>query len=275
MVAAEPGMVTMPHSMTDRRRRQKELRAARREAEKKAAGRKELVRRLGFAFGLGGLVAVVFVVFGLTGRNTDALPGTYEGYRAQPTACGATPPPPERVMRFDGFEPQPDIDGARSVTAVITTSCGDIVVELDPVGYPDTVHSFVFLARQGFYDGTVFHRIVADFVVQGGDPDAIGTGGPGYRIADEFPEEGFIYEEGVVAMANAGRRTTGSQFFIVVGENGRVLRPQFNILGRVVEGFDVLEQITAVPTMARPGTREQSVPLETVYVESIEIVVAG
>lgn len=265
----------MPNSMTDRRRRQKEQRAARREAEKKVAGRKELMRRLGFAFGLGGLVALIFILFGLAGRSSDTLPGTYEGYRAQPTACDADQPPPERVMSFDGFERQDDIDAAETVTAVITTSCGEVVIELDPAGYPETVHSFVFLAREGFYDGTVFHRIVEDFVIQGGDPDAIGTGGPGYRIADEFPDEEFIYEEGVVAMANAGRRTTGSQFFIVVGDNARVLRPQFNILGRVVSGFETLSRITEVRTMARPGTRETSVPLETVYVERIEIVVEG
>ncbi len=261
-------------SMTDRRRRQKEQRAAQKEAERKAESRRELFRRLGFALGLGVLVVGSFAVVGLFGEDTEKLPGSYAGYRDQPTACGGEQPPEEQVMQFDGFEPQDDITPDSQVTATISTSCGDIVVELDPAGAPNTVDSFVFLARQGFYDGTVFHRIVENFVAQGGDPDAVGTGGPGYRIPDEYPEGDFTFERGVVAMANAGRNTTGSQFFIVLGADASVLNPLFNVLGRVVEGDDVLDRITAVPTAPRPGAREQSLPLETVYIETITIDVA-
>lgn len=259
--------------MSDRRRRQKENRAARREAEQKAEGRREIFRRLGFALGMGALVVVSFVVVSFFGRDSATLPGSYEGYREQPTACGAEAPPPEEVMSFDGVQPQEDITPEAEVTATISTSCGDIVIELDPAGYPETVESFVFLAREGFYDGTVFHRIVEDFVIQGGDPDAIGTGGPGYRIGDEYPDADFEYEPGVVAMANAGRSTTGSQFFIVVGDQASVLNPQFNVLGRVVAGDDILDRITDVPTATRPGSREESLPLETVYIERVDITV--
>jgi peptidylprolyl isomerase len=138
-----------------------------------------------------------------------------------------------------------------------------------------TAESFVFLARSGFYDGTVLHRIVAGFVAQGGDPQADGTGGPGYVVPDEFPPEGFVYEPGVVAMANRGLGTTGSQFFIVLGEQAAALRPQFNVLGRVADGEDTLEKIEMVPTAQQPGSAERSRPLETVYVEGIDIELGG
>lgn len=261
--------------MTDRRRRQKERRVARREAEKKAESRREVFKRIGFALAMGAAVVATFVVFSLFGGDSGSLPGDYQGYRQQPTACGAEQPPEEQVMSFQQIEPQADITPEGAVTATVSTSCGEIVIELDPARSPETVESFVFLSREGYYDGTVFHRIVENFVIQGGDPDAIGTGGPGYTIADEFPAEDFRYEPGVVAMANAGRNTTGSQFFIVVGEDAQVLNPLFNVLGEVVSGEDTLDRIEAIPTATRPGSREQSLPLETVYIESIEITVSG
>lgn len=260
--------------MTDRRRRQKEMRAARREAEKKAQTRRELFRRLGFALGMGVLVILTFVLVAVFGADSESLPGSYEGYRQQETACGGERPPAEAVMSFESYEPQEDITAQSVVTATIATSCGDIVVELDPARSPDTVHNFVFLARQDFYDGTVFHRVLADYVLQGGDPEAVGTGGPGYRMPDEYPAADFEFERGVVAMWNSGRNTTGSQFFIVLGDQARVLNPLFNVLGKVVEGDDVLDRIAEVPTATRPDSRERSLPLRTVYIEDIEIEVA-
>jgi cyclophilin family peptidyl-prolyl cis-trans isomerase len=257
--------------MTDRRRRQKERRATRREEQRKADNRRELFRRLGFALGMGGLVVVTFVVVSLFGADSETLPGSYEGYRNQETACGAEQPPQEAVMGFEGYQRQEDITPDADVTATLVTSCGDIVMGLDPSLSPETVHSFVFLARQDFYDGTVFHRVLDDFVAQAGDPEAVGTGGPGYRIPDEYPPDDFGFERGVVAMANAGRNTTGSQFFIVLGEDARVLNPLFNVLGEVVEGDDVLDRIAEVPTATRPDSRERSLPLETVYIEDVLI----
>lgn len=259
--------------MTDRRRRQKDNRTARRQAEKKAETRREVFRRIGFALLMGTALVLLFVVTGLFAGDEGSLPGTYEGYRDQVTACGAEAPPPESVMTFDGFEDQTDVTADADLTATITTSCGTFVIELDPAASPETVESFVFLARQGFYDGTVIHRIVADFVFQGGDPDAVGTGSPGYSIGDEFPADDFVYERGVVAMANAGRGTTGSQFFVVVGDSASVLTPQYNVLGRVTSGDETLDLIAAVPTATRSGSNERSLPLETVYVESVEITV--
>ena len=260
--------------MSDRRQRQKEQRAAKREAEKKQEARKELGRRLGTALVFGVVVVGVLALSGVfSGESTD-LPSGYDGFRQRPTACGAEQPPPETVMTFDAPERQVDITATVEVTATLVTSCGDIVLALENAESPDTVNSFVFLAREGFFDGQVFHRVVPEFVVQGGDPQADGTGNPGYVIADEFPPEDFVYEEGTVAMANRGTRSTGSQFFIVTGEDGRFLTNSFNILGRVVSGQEALDQIEAIPLGASPSG-ENSLPQESVYIESVTIDVSG
>ena len=261
--------------MSDRRQRQKEQRAAKREAEKKQAARSELGRRLGTA-GIFGLIVVALLAFtGVFGGETTELPAAYEGFRDQPTACGAEQPPPEQVISFEAPEQQSDVTPTSKVMATLATSCGEVVIELDPAGYPETANSFVFLAREGFYDGQVFHRVVENFMAQGGDPNANGTGGPGYVIADEYPDEEFVYEDGVVAMANRGSRSTGSQFFIVIGEDGRFLTNSFNVLGTVVSGRETMDKIAAVPTGAAVGSSEQSLPLETVYIETVTIDVSG
>lgn len=253
---------------TDKRQRQKEQRAARKEAERKAAARKELIRRILIALGLGGAVALALLAASVfAGR--DSLPGAYADYRELPTACGAEAPPIEAALTFDSAADQGL--GTAKVIAVIDTSCGPITIELANSDFPATANSFVFLAREGFYDGTVFHRIVEGFVVQGGDPQASGVGGPGYRLPDEFPEAGFRYEKGVVAMANAGRGSTGSQFFIVLGDQATDLPPTFNVLGSVVSGFDTLDKIAAVPTARQSASVEESKPLEAAYIERVTI----
>jgi peptidylprolyl isomerase len=260
--------------MSDRRQRQKEARAAKKEAERKHESRRALFRTLGTALVFGLVVVAILGFSGWFGSGSDALPGSYEDFRDQTTACGATAPPAEQVMSFTEPVAQDDVTADSVVTATIVTSCGEIVLELNNSGAPETANSFVFLAREGFYDGQVIHRISENFVFQTGDPVANGTGGPGYVIADEFPEDGFVYEEGVVAMANRGSRSTGSQFFVVVGEDGRFLTNQFNVLGNVVSGDDAIEAIMAVETATAPGSNEQSLPLETVYIDSITIEVS-
>lgn len=256
--------------MSDRRQRQKEQRAAKREAERKRESRRELGRRLFTALIFGVVVVGIFALGGAFGGESTDVPGTYEDYRAQETACGAEQPPSEQVMTFEGPEDQA-ISTSATVTATIATSCGEIVIELDAEGAPETVNSFVFLAREGFYDGQVIHRIARDFAFQTGDPQADGTGGPGYVVPDEFPDEDFVYEEGVVAMHSRGARSTGSQFFVITGDDGRHLTNQFNVLGNVISGQDAIDRIMEVSTATAPGTVEQSRPLETVYVESITI----
>lgn len=262
--------------MSDRRQRQKEQRAAKREAQKKSDARKELVRRLGTALIFGIVVVSIFAVSGIfTGESTE-LPSGYEEFRAQTTACGADQPPAETLMSFETPQTQIDIKPESQVTATLETSCGQIVFELDPASSPATVNSFVFLAREGFFDGQAFHRIAEDFVIQGGDPEANGTGGPGYVIPDEYPTDpDFEYGEGVVAMANRGARSTGSQFFIVIGGNAQFLTNSFNVLGHVVSGDDALAEIAAVPKGISPGSVEESLPLESVYIESVTIDITG
>jgi len=260
--------------MSDRRERQKQARAAAREAQRKATARRELRRRLTVGLSLGAAVAVGLLLLGTFASDSEDVPEALEAFRDQPTACGASQPDPVAVLQFDSPINQALRPGS-TVTATLETSCGAIVVDLALDEFPQTVNNFVFLARNGYYDGTAFHRIAADFVIQGGDPTATGAGDPGYSIPDEFPEAGFVYEPGVVAMANAGRGTTGSQFFIVSGDTAASLNPTFNVLGWVVDGFDVVERIDEVSTRRQPGGRERSYPTESVYLDSVTITVEG
>ena len=133
--------------------------------------------------------------------------------------------------------PAYEIDDSATYEVVIATDRGDIVLELDPKLAPNSVNNFVALARQGFYDNVSFHRVVPEFVIQGGDPEGSGRGGPGYRFADE-PVKGE-YTLGAVAMANAGPDTNGSQFFICIDDCTRKLDKAYNLFGFVTDGMDV------------------------------------
>jgi len=132
-----------------------------------------------------------------------------------------------------------DLDTVYQVT--LDTDRGDIVMELDPKLAPNTVNNFVALARDGYYDGLTFHRVVPEFVVQGGDPTGTGSGGPGFRFKDE-PVKGE-YSLGAVAMANAGPDTNGSQFFICIDDCRRKLDKKYNLFGYVTDGVDVAQKI--------------------------------
>ena len=134
---------------------------------------------------------------------------------------------------------QIDLDTVYQVT--LDTDRGEIVMELDPRLAPNTVNNFVALARDGYFDGLTFHRVVPEFVVQGGDPTGTGSGGPGYRFADE-PVKGE-YTLGAVAMANAGPDTNGSQFFICIDDCQRKLDKKYNLFGYVIDGVDVAQRI--------------------------------
>lgn len=163
-----------------------------------------------------------------------------------------------------------DEDGA--YRAVLETASGDITWELLPDAAPATVNNFVCLARAGYFDGTPFHRIVAGFVIQGGDPTGTGTGGPGYRFDDE-PVEGE-YVAGTVAMANAGPDTNGSQFFMILGDQTQTLPKNYNIFGRVIDGQAVVDTIAQTPTQAN-ARGEMSVPIEEVILERVTIEQGG
>ncbi|NNC74898.1 MAG: peptidylprolyl isomerase [Acidimicrobiia bacterium] len=195
---------------------------------------------------------------------TVAVATELAGFAAQPTACGSVAPAAPADLSYTA--PENLGLGSDTIRATIVTSCGSIVIDLDPAAAPETVNSFIFLAEEGYFAGTVSHRVVPDFVIQAGDPTATGSGGPGYRIGDEPPPDGFLYARGVVAMANAGPGTTGSQFFIMSGDAN--LPPLYSVFGTVVEGFDVIDAINYLPKGVS-ARGEPSVPLETLYIEQV------
>ena len=135
------------------------------------------------------------------------------------------------------------IDPEKSYAATFKTEKGDIVIQLFADKVPNTVNNFVFLAREGFYDNTTFHRVIPDFMVQGGDPTGTGRGGPGYRFADEFHPSLRHDKPGILSMANAGPNTNGSQFFITHGPTPH-LDNRHAVFGQVTEGLDVLMSIS-------------------------------
>lgn len=135
--------------------------------------------------------------------------------------------------------PEPQTDADKIYRTTITTDRGTIVIDLDPQLAPSSVNNFVGLSRQGFYDGLTFHRVVPEFVVQGGCPEGTGRGGPGYKFADE-PVQGE-YTPGAVAMANAGPDTNGSQFFVCIDDCTAKLSKDYNLFGYVVDGLDVAQ----------------------------------
>ena len=134
--------------------------------------------------------------------------------------------------------PQMTIDPQKSYTAIFKTAKGDITIELYADKAPKTVNNLVFLAKEGFYDNTTFHRVIDGFMAQGGDPTGTGRGGPGYRFEDEFDPSLRFDEAGILAMANAGPNTNGSQFFITYGPTPH-LNNRHTIYGKVTEGLDV------------------------------------
>lgn len=160
------------------------------------------------------------------------------------------------------------IDPAKRYTATVETNKGSFEVEFYPSDAPTTVNNFVCLARDGYFDGTPFHRIVPGFVIQGGDPTGTGSGGPGYRFADEpIAKE---YEKGTLAMANAGPNTNGSQFFVVLDDLRGKLPKNYTIFGRVIGGGETVDAIAAVP-VRRGASGEVSQPTEAVTLQRVTV----
>jgi peptidyl-prolyl cis-trans isomerase B (cyclophilin B) len=188
-------------------------------------------------------------------------------------ACGGdddgkeTTSVPEPGVQFE--KPDRVLDRGSEATAVVATSEGTFEIELDTQTSPKTANSFAFLAEEGFYDGTTFHRIVPGFVIQGGDPTGAGTGGPGYFV-DEPPPADTEYVRGTVAMAKTaveppGR--SGSQFFVVVAADAG-LAPQYALLGRVSAGLPVCQRIAR---LGDPASGQTGTPLEEVTISSVNI----
>lgn len=163
--------------------------------------------------------------------------------------------------------PKMQINATKTYTATLTTSEGDITIELFTDKIPITVNNFVSLAKKNFYDNTIFHRVISGFMIQGGDPKGDGTGGPGYTFADEkFEGE---YTRGTVAMANAGPDTNGSQFFIM-HEDNLTMPKNYVIFGQVTNGMDVVDKI-ATSEVGTNASGEMSKPINPVKIKSVKI----
>jgi peptidyl-prolyl cis-trans isomerase B (cyclophilin B) len=165
--------------------------------------------------------------------------------------------------------PQAPLDAGRTYEVELRTSCGAFTIQLDQQTAPKAAASFVALASSGFFDDTIFHRIVPGFVIQGGDPTASGTGGPGYSTRDRVPANA-AYVPGVVAMAKAGNEpagTAGSQFFVVTGPDAG-LTPDYALLGKVTKGMDVVQAIGELGDPASGGT---GTPLQSVVIEGAKV----
>jgi peptidyl-prolyl cis-trans isomerase B (cyclophilin B) len=181
-----------------------------------------------------------------------------------PEACEPAEAP---APREDGGADRPSGQVARGAKVRVETNCGTFTIALDVERAPRTARSFASLVRQGFYDGTTFHRVIAGFVIQGGDPTGTGTGGPGYSV-EEAPPEDLQYTRGVVAMAKTGTEpagTSGSQFYVVSGEDAG-LPPEYALVGEVEEGMDVVERIQSVETEGEDR------PVAPIVIRSAEVV---
>ncbi|MDQ6727143.1 MAG: peptidylprolyl isomerase [Actinomycetota bacterium] len=193
---------------------------------------------------------------------TPVAPGaTITGDTPCPAADGSSP----RTTTF-AKAPPTCVVVAKAYVADIQTSKGLMEVALDVKGATKTVNNFVVLVRYHYFDGIAFHRIIPGFVIQGGDPQESGLGGPGYKFEDELPKAGS-YKVGSLAMANSGANTNGSQFFIVTGDAGASLPPQYSLFGQVTQGLDVVRAIDAVGI---PGTQDGK-PGEAVTIQSVTI----
>ncbi len=264
---------------TEKRARQRANRQQKFEQQVQEVKRDRL-RQYGFVGALIGVVLVaaigLFLIAGgdddTTDASTDDAAETEEAAETdeaapEPLPCPAEDGSSERVIEFPAPPPDCLVDGA-TYTAVFDTSAGEITAELDPSAAPATVNNFVYLARYHFYEGSTFHRVIQDFVIQGGDPtgDPPGTGSPGYTIAEEVPEPGE-YQVGSLVMAKrTPPNTTGAQFFIVTGDDGASLPNEYSLFGQVSGGLEVATEIQGVPT---EGANQ---PIEDVTINSVTIV---
>jgi len=275
---------------TQKRQRKREGSQARQAAAAAAARRRQSQRTRIIA----GVFLIIVLAAGLaivvgggkdtpvasTGPSTTLAPTTVAVSTKKPvtlqavapgaTIKGDTPCPAAdgSAARTTTFEkaPSPCVVVSKTYVAEIQTSKGLMVVNLDVKNATKTVNNFVVLARYHYFDGISFHRIVPGFVIQGGDPQESGSGGPGYKFEDELPKAG-AYKVGSLAMANSGANTNGSQFFIVTGDAGASLPPQYSLFGQVTQGLEVVK---AIDEVGIAGTQDGK-PSEVVTILSVTI----
>jgi cyclophilin family peptidyl-prolyl cis-trans isomerase len=286
--------------MPNRKTRDRQLAklAARRAAERRKRQRQRFTAIVvAFAVVVG---AGAFLFFAFTGNDTTPSAKTSKGATPTPSspaklgspkktgtiepvatppkkvACGASAPK-DAGQPKPQFSPAPDpskvIDPKKNYIATVDTSCGSFQIGFDPKQAPDAVASFVFLAREGFFDGLTFHRIVKGFALQGGDPKGDGTGGPGYAFPTEIDPSLMFGKPGVVAMANSGPDTNGSQWFVTLGPDTN-LNPSagasYTIFGKVTKGMSTIDKIANVPTTSS-SSGENSQPTQAVYIDTVKI----
>ena len=228
---------------------------------------------------LSGVVATAFLVAACLPTQTPPptnAPAAKVAPTVQPAAAsGAAATPTPKIQAFQGLSfkqyaapPLMTIDASASYTATIRTNKGLIVLELFPDSAPKTVNNFVFLAEEKFYDGLLFHRVIEGFMIQGGDPTGTGGSGPGYKFGDEIDPRRVFSEPGILAMANSGPNTNGSQFFITT-----VSTPHLNgahtIFGRIMTGQEVAEAISKAPK------DQNGRPIQPITIDTIQIAKTG
>jgi peptidyl-prolyl cis-trans isomerase B (cyclophilin B) len=214
--------------------------------------------------GVFALIAVAIVAVILISRSgDDSGSDANANAKVGKNGCKKVSAPEPREESLPA--PEEKVEKGEELTAVVETSCGTFKIALDTTRAPKTANSFAYLAEEGFYDDLTFHRIVPEFVIQGGDPEGTGAGGPGYKVTEK-PPANLAYTKGVVAMAKSATEppgTSGSQFFVVTGADAG-LPPEYALVGKVSEGMDVVERIGNL------GTPEEK-PKQTVLIEKVTI----
>jgi cyclophilin family peptidyl-prolyl cis-trans isomerase len=268
--------VTCPAVPKNTRHRQLARQHQRRQAERRNQQRKRqlttIVVALVIALVGGGIAYAAFFTGGDTQTGTvNPQPGPAK------VACGAAAPEGATQPKPQFSAPEQVVQEGTTYTAEMQTSCGTIVIELLADRAPQTVNSFVFLAQNGYFDGQRIHRLDTSIdVIQGGDPTGTGSGGPGYTIPDELTGD-ESYDPGVLAMANSGADSGGSQFFIITGDAGHGLdsSPDYTIFGMVVEGLDVAKRIQELPIQDPSTGIAGQQPKQSVYIEKVTIRESG
>jgi peptidyl-prolyl cis-trans isomerase B (cyclophilin B) len=223
---------------------------------------------------LSALVCALALVLAACGDDDDdssAQKKDSSAPAAEPQEQGQCKDVEQPAPRDAGGQKKPGkpLDASKTYDVVLQTSCGSFTIRLDQKTSPNAAASFASLARNGFFDDTVFHRIVPGFVIQGGDPTASGTGGPGYSTRDRVPSNA-AYDPGAVAMAKAGNEpagTAGSQFFVVTGA-GAGLTPDYALLGKVTKGMDVVQ---AIGDLGDPASGGAGTPLQSVVIQKATV----
>ncbi len=270
----------MPSSKRTRERHLAKL-AARRAADRRRKQRNRIVTiALALMVAVAGIgVGAVLVLRG----NKKGAAASKASPSPSPSpggvACGGTAPAAAKAAKPE-YKKAPPLTIAKSkhYTLTMQTSCGSIVMELQPATAPNAVNSIVFLVQHHFYDGLTFHRIAKNFVIQGGDPKGNGSGGPGYTTVDT-PPRAVSYPQGSVAMAKTQSEpagTAGSQFFIVTSNTAQSAlapkgQPQYALVGRVTSGMGVVQRIAALPIQ---GSGTDGAPVQSVYIDKATIEVS-